>query len=228
MGTEEEKENPQKFANRVRSMMAADLEVPEVELDYEDGRAMLKAAEFGLPGHVGLVNVSKFHKLYGFGREKIYEQLEAYSCLSQKKELADYDDLSLFLLLPRCEILVDLFSLYDRSNTICFSFKDFMTSRIKLAYPAVEKLDFEALMQCLDSDGDGAINESDLCESLPKIFGGSAETYKPLWLRECKGRKVFELTDLEELCHRVPEYALLFQLYHDRQWSREGAFSGLF
>ena len=78
-------ENPQKFANRVRSMMAADLEVPEVELDYEDGRAMLKAAEFGLPGHVGLVNVSKFHKLYGFGREKIYEQLEAYSCLSQKK-----------------------------------------------------------------------------------------------------------------------------------------------
>ena len=66
-------------------MMAADLEVPEVELDYEDGRAMLKAAEFGLPGHVGLVNVSKFHKLYGFGREKIYEQLEAYSCLSQKK-----------------------------------------------------------------------------------------------------------------------------------------------
>ena len=66
-------------------MMAADLEVPEVELDYEDGRAMLKAAEFGLPGHVGLVNVSKFHKLHGFGREKIYEQLEAYSCLSQKK-----------------------------------------------------------------------------------------------------------------------------------------------
>ena len=43
--------------------------------------------------------------------------------------------------------------------------------------------------KCLDSDGDGAINESDLCESLPKIFGGSAETYKPLWLRECKGRK---------------------------------------
>ena len=41
----------------------------------------------------------------------------------------------------------------------------------------------------MDSDGDGAINESDLCESLPKIFGGSAETYKPLWLRECKGRK---------------------------------------
>jgi len=78
-------ENPQLFANRCRSIVAAELEVPPVELDYEDGNALLMAAKCGLPGHTGLINVSYFNKQFGFGREKIYEELEEYSILSQKK-----------------------------------------------------------------------------------------------------------------------------------------------
>jgi len=165
-------------------------------------------------------------KQFGFGREKIYEELASYAVLSQKKELADFDDLCLFLLLPRCDLMKELFSIYDRYGMICFTFKDFLNTRIKRAIPAAEKLDFEALMQCLDVDGDGAINESDLCESLPRIFGGSPGIYRQLWERECNGRKVFELTDLEQLCFRMPEYALLFQLYHERQRVGERTFNG--
>ena len=41
----------------------------------------------------------------------------------------------------------ELFAIYDRYGMICFTFKDFLNTRIKRAIPAAEKLDFEALMQ---------------------------------------------------------------------------------
>ena len=56
-----------------------------VDFDYEDGRALLVADKCGLPGHTGLINVSHYKKQFGFGRDKIYEELASYAVLSQKK-----------------------------------------------------------------------------------------------------------------------------------------------
>ena len=79
----------------------------------------------------------------------------------------------------------------------------------------------------MDQDGDGAINESDLCSGLSRVFGSNPELFKELWDRESNGRKVFELTDLKLLCNRIPEYALLFQIYQDQNKpTREETFNG--
>lgn len=43
--------------------------------------------------------------------------------------------------------------LYDRYGMICFTFKDFLNTRIKRAYPVADKLDFESLMQVSSAMG---------------------------------------------------------------------------
>jgi hypothetical protein len=54
-------------------------------LDYEDGNAMLYAAKLGLPGHIALINVGAYNRIYGFGRDQIYAELKNYANLSQEK-----------------------------------------------------------------------------------------------------------------------------------------------
>ena len=51
---EEEKSNPRLFADNVQSYIGKALKVPSVDLGREDGWALLKADELGLPDHVGL------------------------------------------------------------------------------------------------------------------------------------------------------------------------------
>ena len=93
-----------------------------------------------------------------------------FASLSQEKELADYDDLwhgsdcnellktttksfktsdeflnlkSLYLLLPRSELMKELFAVYDRNQMYCFTFRDFLFIRGSRADPALESLDLD-------------------------------------------------------------------------------------
>ena len=46
---------------------------------------MLYAAKLGLPGHIALINVGAYNRIYGFGRDQIYAELKNYANLSQEK-----------------------------------------------------------------------------------------------------------------------------------------------
>ena len=131
------------------------------------------------------VNINYFLQNFGYGRDYIYSSadsaLNQYANLSQRKELADYDDLwngynfifsatwtilkniyfdnekilfenfyirnSLYLLLPRSELLKSLFAIYDRNQTYCFTFRDFLYIRATRAAPALEKLNISKLFK---------------------------------------------------------------------------------
>ena len=54
---------------------------------------------------------------------------------------------SLYLLLPRSELLKSLFAIYDRNQTYCFTFRDFLYIRATRAAPALEKLNISKLFK---------------------------------------------------------------------------------
>ena len=137
------------------------------------------------------VNINYFLQNFGYGRDYIYSSSESalnqFANLSQRKELADYDDLwngykiffwkffqdwnfcrkfwlrikfcflkkkrnfyirsSLYLLLPRSELLKSLFAIYDRNQTYCFTFRDFLYIRATRAAPALENLNISNIFK---------------------------------------------------------------------------------
>ena len=58
-----------------------------------------------------------------------------------------YIRISLYLLLPRSELLKLLFAIYDRNQTYCFTFRDFLYIRATRAAPALEKLNVSKLFK---------------------------------------------------------------------------------
>lgn len=222
--SEEEKKNPRLFANNVRHYISEHLKVPEVDLGREDGWCLLAAEKAGLPGHAGLVNINYFVQNFGYGRDYIYASadsaLHQFAKLSQQKELADYDDLCLYLLLPRSELLKSLLAIYDRNQSWCFSFRDFLYIRATRAAPALERLNISNLFKCLDKDGDGKLSYEDISNSLNKYFGGNELTYRQLWNRETVGEESSSDEDesylsekqLADILNKYPEYALLYEL----------------
>lgn len=219
--TEDEKANPSLFAERVRKIMADSLEIPTLELTRDDGLAHMKATQYGLPGHVANIGIESYRKERGLSREKISEELRHYASLSQKKELADYDNLCTFLQLPLGPLTKELFKKLDSNSIFCFTFKNFLDARLDYFYPAAERINYEKLMECMDVDCDGAISLTDIQAVFPKIFGGQAPIYRQIWDLHSGGRKVLDLVDLKRICHDYPEYAFIYEsLLESRENSR--------
>ena len=54
---------------------------------------------------------------------------------------------SLYLLLPRGDIMKSLFAKYDRNQMYCFTFRDFLLMRGRLAEPAARRINKEDLFK---------------------------------------------------------------------------------
>ena len=63
--SDEEKRNADLYAENVRRLMAAYLDVPRSDLSYEDGRLMSKMDKFGLPNKCGTIRVHNVKKKFG-------------------------------------------------------------------------------------------------------------------------------------------------------------------
>ncbi len=65
---EEEKKNPELFAENVRREMAKCLKCPLSDYSYEDAIFMNKAKQLGLPLETGLIKIENYKKNFGYNR----------------------------------------------------------------------------------------------------------------------------------------------------------------
>ncbi|XP_075290105.1 lysophosphatidylcholine acyltransferase 2 isoform X2 [Opisthocomus hoazin] len=114
--TEEEKNDPILFANRVRQTMATALNVPVTDHTFEDCRLMISAGQLTLPMEAGLVEFTKISKKLNLKWNHVREQLDTFAAIASasKGGRIGIEEFAEYLKLPISDVLKELFLLFDR------------------------------------------------------------------------------------------------------------------
>jgi lysophosphatidylcholine acyltransferase/lyso-PAF acetyltransferase len=64
--SDEEKKNANLYADNVRKVMAAYMNIPVSDYSYEDAKLMTKVFDHNLPGDVGLIKMASLRKKYKY------------------------------------------------------------------------------------------------------------------------------------------------------------------
>lgn len=134
--SEEEKRDPQFFADNVRDVMAKALNLPVTNYSYEDCRLMTKAQKLGLPPTIGLIEVGKIRQEFGLASRVIEDDfLTSFARLAdQALGTVDIDSFATYLHLPADHPrVIELFNLYDPDHTGVISFKNYARGRCALS-----------------------------------------------------------------------------------------------
>uniref|UniRef100_A0A8V0ZWZ2 Lysophosphatidylcholine acyltransferase 2 n=1 Tax=Gallus gallus TaxID=9031 RepID=A0A8V0ZWZ2_CHICK len=114
--TEEERNDPILFANRVRQTMATALKVPVTDHTFEDCRLMISAGQLTLPMEAGLVEFTKISKKLNLKWNHVREQLDTFAAIASasKGGQIGIEEFAEYLKLPISDVLRELFLLFDR------------------------------------------------------------------------------------------------------------------
>ncbi|XP_052541906.1 lysophosphatidylcholine acyltransferase 2 isoform X2 [Tympanuchus pallidicinctus] len=125
--TEEERNDPILFANRVRQTMATALKVPVTDHTFEDCRLMISAGQLTLPMEAGLVEFTKISKKLNLKWNHVREQLDTFAAIASasKGGRIGIEEFAEYLKLPISDVLRELFLLFDRliHNTALESYR---------------------------------------------------------------------------------------------------------
>ncbi|OXB64274.1 hypothetical protein ASZ78_002989 [Callipepla squamata] len=115
--TEEERNDPILFANRVRQTMATALKVPVTDHTFEDCRLMISAGQLTLPMEAGLVEFTKISKKLNLKWNHVREQLDTFAAIANasKGGRIGIEEFAEYLKLPISDVLRELFLLFDRA-----------------------------------------------------------------------------------------------------------------
>lgn len=113
---DEEKQNPELYANNVRLVMAKYLNIPISDYSFEDIRLMTKFESYKLPCDLGKIKVNKVKQNLGISLDAIFELIPLYSKLVDKKTgIGNIDTLSQHFDVTK-DKLNDLLKIFDKVN----------------------------------------------------------------------------------------------------------------
>ncbi|KAK6480170.1 lysophosphatidylcholine acyltransferase 2-like [Huso huso] len=218
--TEEEKQLPSLFANRVRDTMATALGVPVTDHTYEDCRLMISAGELTLPMEAGLVEFTKISRKLNLKWDNIKKELEGFAAIANESKggRIGIEEFAKFLKLPISPALNELFTLFDRNGDGTVDFREYVIGLTVLCRPANTKGTIQMLFKLFDVDDDGRITQEEFTSLLRSSLGvPDLDVTKLFQDIDADGSGKITYTEFEDFALKHPEYGKLFTTYLELQ-----------
>uniref|UniRef100_A0A8B9QFR5 Lysophosphatidylcholine acyltransferase 2 n=1 Tax=Apteryx owenii TaxID=8824 RepID=A0A8B9QFR5_APTOW len=218
--TEEEKNDPILFANRVRQTMATALNVPVTDHTFEDCRLMISAGQLTLPMEAGLVEFTKISKKLNLKWNHVREQLDTFAAIASasKGGRIGIEEFAEYLKLPISDVLKELFLLFDRNGDGTIDFREYVIGLSILCNPANTEETIQMAFKLFDMDDDGTISE-DECACIIQSALGVPELDVSKLFKEIDADETGQLSydEFKDFALKHPEYAKLFTTYLELQ-----------
>ncbi|XP_058702144.1 lysophosphatidylcholine acyltransferase 2 isoform X4 [Poecile atricapillus] len=225
--TEEEKNDPILFANRVRQTMANALNVPITDHTFEDCRLMISAGQLTLPMEAGLVEFTKISKKLNLKWNHVREQLDTFAAIASasKGGRIGIEEFAEYLKLPISDVLRELFLLFDRNGDGTIDFREYVIGLSILCNPANTEETIRMAFKLFDMDEDGTITEDEFASIIQSALG-LPELDVSVLFKEIDADETGKLSyeEFKNFALKHPEYATLFTTYLDLQRHQLGMF----
>ncbi|XP_049660974.1 lysophosphatidylcholine acyltransferase 2 isoform X1 [Accipiter gentilis] len=218
--TEEEKNDPILFANRVRQTMATALNVPVTDHTFEDCRLMISAGQLTLPMEAGLVEFTKISKKLNLKWNHVREQLDTFAAIASasKGGRIGIEEFAEYLKLPISDVLKELFLLFDRNGDGTIDFREYVIGLSILCNPANTEETIRMAFKLFDMDEDGTIREDEFACIIQSALGVPDLDVSMLF-KEIDADETGKLSyeEFKDFALKHPEYAKLFTTYLELQ-----------
>ncbi|NXA54377.1 PCAT2 acyltransferase, partial [Nothocercus julius] len=218
--TEEEKNDPVLFANRVRETMATALNVPVTDHTFEDCRLMISAGQLTLPMEAGLVEFTKISKKLNLKWNHVREQLDTFAAIASasKGGRIGIEEFAEYLKLPISDVLKELFLLFDRNGDGTIDFREYVIGLSILCNPANTEETIQMAFKLFDMDDDGTITEDEFACIIQSALGVPELDVSKLF-KEIDADETGKLSydEFKDFALKHPEYAKLFTTYLELQ-----------
>ncbi|NXC49329.1 PCAT2 acyltransferase, partial [Penelope pileata] len=218
--SEEERNDPVLFANRVRQTMATALNVPVTDHTFEDCRLMISAGQLTLPMEAGLVEFTKISKKLNLKWNHIREQLDTFAAIasSSKGGRIGIEEFAEYLKLPVSDVLRELFLLFDRNGDGTIDFREYVIGLSILCNPANTEETIRMAFKLFDIDDDGTITEKEFASIIQSALGlpdlDVSDLFKEI---DADGTGKLSYNVFKKFALEHPEYAKLFTTYLELQ-----------
>ncbi|XP_074469723.1 lysophosphatidylcholine acyltransferase 1 isoform X1 [Sebastes fasciatus] len=225
--SDEEKENPALFANNVRKLMAKALEVPLIDLSFDDCEISLSRGPLGICDYSSLL---EFHKLVcrlGLRAGRTEEGLEeqARRVMKLQGERLSLEDFAQFLNLPVTDTLTQVHSLFDQHGDGQIDIRLYVIALSTVHRPSKSMETLKLAFKMYESEEDGDVLEDDIAAILEIMLGVKKVELQGLFLsldRPDTGKMTYD-----ELHHFIEQHPRFVQDYldfenHPRQFSSFG------
>ncbi|KFV12740.1 Lysophosphatidylcholine acyltransferase 2, partial [Pterocles gutturalis] len=210
--TEEEKNDPIIFANRVRQTMATALNVPVTDHTFEDCRLMISDLLYG--------NISSPSCLHSLKWNHVREQLDSFAAIASasKGGRIGIEEFAEYLKLPISDVLKELFQLFDRNGDGTIDFREYVIGLSVLCNPANTEETIRMAFQLFDMDEDGTITEPEFASIIRSALG-VPELDVAVLFKEIDADETGKLSydEFKDFALKHPEYAKLFTTYLELQ-----------
>ncbi|XP_042732871.1 lysophosphatidylcholine acyltransferase 2 isoform X2 [Lagopus leucura] len=223
--TEEERNDPILFANRVRQTMATALKVPVTDHTFEDCRLMISAGQLTLPMEAGLVEFTKISKKLNLKWNHVREQLDTFAAIASasKGGRIGIEEFAEYLKLPISDVLRELFLLFDRNGDGTIDFREYVIGLSILCNPANTEETIHMAFKLFDQDDDGTVTEKEFACIIQSALGLPDLDVSNLF-KEIDADETGKLSydEFKNFALEHPEYAKLFTTYLELQRNQVG------
>uniref|UniRef100_A0A8C3L6I9 Lysophosphatidylcholine acyltransferase 2 n=1 Tax=Chrysolophus pictus TaxID=9089 RepID=A0A8C3L6I9_CHRPC len=204
--TEEERNDPILFANRVRQTMATALKVPVTDHTFEDCRLM--------------ISFTKISKKLNLKWNHVREQLDTFAAIASasKGGRIGIEEFAEYLKLPISDVLRELFLLFDRNGDGTIDFREYVIGLSILCNPANTEETIHMAFKLFDQDNDGTITEKEFACIIQSALGLPDLDVSNLF-KEIDADETGKLSydEFKNFALEHPEYAKLFTTYLELQ-----------
>ncbi|KFR14632.1 Lysophosphatidylcholine acyltransferase 2 [Opisthocomus hoazin] len=220
--TEEEKNDPILFANRVRQTMATYV----IETDFSFFLILFQcfecasAGQLTLPMEAGLVEFTKISKKLNLKWNHVREQLDTFAAIASasKGGRIGIEEFAEYLKLPISDVLKELFLLFDRNGDGTIDFREYVIGLSILCNPANTEDTIRMAFKLFDMDEDGTITEDEFACIIQSALG-VPELDVSVLFKEIDTDETGKLSydEFKDFAFKHPEYAKLFTTYLELQ-----------
>uniref|UniRef100_A0A6B2L1V2 EF-hand domain-containing protein n=1 Tax=Arcella intermedia TaxID=1963864 RepID=A0A6B2L1V2_9EUKA len=172
--SEEEKKNPQLYANNVRKIMGEAMNVPITDHSYEDVRLYLTAARAGIEGATNDLVFSDLNKLFNVNIDEAQQILTRFAQMKTTKHgYLNLEEFGALFNLPPDPLVESIFNMFDAKNSGEINFKELLIGLSSLNFKEnlSQQDDFiEFCFKLFDRDGSGTIGKEEFFEIMRKLF----------------------------------------------------------
>ncbi|XP_053473183.1 lysophosphatidylcholine acyltransferase 2 [Ictalurus furcatus] len=218
--SEEEINNPIKFAQSVRSQMSEALGVPITDHTFEDCRLMISAGQLTLPMEAGLVEFTKISRKLNLKWDNMQKELENFATMAQscKGGRIRIEEFASFLKMPISPVLQELFALFDRDGDGTIDFREYVIGMTVLCRPANTEEVIQTAFKLFDVDEDNSITRDEFASLLRSTLGVCDLDVSKLFDEiDIDGSECITYDEFLSFAYTHPEYAKLFTTYIELQ-----------
>ncbi|KAK7898640.1 hypothetical protein WMY93_019493 [Mugilogobius chulae] len=202
--SQEEKENPSLFANNVRKLMAKALDVPLIDLSFDDRHVIMSNGPLGICNFSCLLEFNQLVSRLGLktGSNASVLKEKATKARKLQGQLLSVEDFAQILGLPVSDILRQLHTMFDQEDGH-IDYRHYVIALSTVCQTAETKENLKLAFQMYQNEEDGSVTEKDLATILEIMLGVENIELGGLFqsLQEDTGRITYD-----QLCQFVDQH----------------------